>query len=146
MGASLTLDATTIERNKKGTQNEKVDIPIARVTVYDVEQRIKDGFTIDAFNKMMRRRGNLVILNDEWVDKQGNHHNKRAGKCVDNVVTILDGITERVYKITNTEMLSHFAEVCAESIDADHKSFNVAGRDSSSHSLDTDKKKTGTKG
>lgn len=146
MGASLTLDATTIERNKRGTQNEKVEIPIARVTVYDVEQRLKDGFTIDAFNKMMRRKGNLVILNDEWQDKGGTHHNKRAGKCVDNVITITDGIVERIYTITNNEMLNHFAEVCAESIDADHKSFNVAGRDSSSHSLDTDKKKTGTKG
>ena len=125
MGASLTLDGTT-KTYQKGNQTHK--IPIPRVTVYDLEQKIKDGFTLESFNKMMRRRGNLVQLNDAWQDDDGNPHNVREGKCVDDVITIVEGSKERTYKITNKEMLHHFYEVCAESIDADHKTFKVGPR------------------
>ena len=128
MGASLALDAT-INNVKKDKQTYQ--IPIPRVTVYDVELKQKDGFTIEAFNKMLRRKGNLVQLNSSWEDGDSIHP-ARHGKCVDNVITVLENDNERVYKVTNAQMLEYFSEVCAESIDADHKSFTIRPAQSNS--------------
>ena len=57
MGASLTLDATIVNYTKNG---QTYNIPIPRVTVYDTEQKLKDGFTIESFNKMLRRSSKPV--------------------------------------------------------------------------------------
>ena len=103
MGASLALDAT-INNVKKDKQTYQ--IPIPRVTVYDVELKQKDGFTIEAFNKMLRRKGNLVQLNSSWEDGDSIHP-ARHGKCVDNVITVLENDNERVYKVTNAQMLEY---------------------------------------
>ena len=122
MGASLTLDATIVNYTKNG---QTYNIPIPRVTVYDTEQKLKDGFTIESFNKMLRRSGNLVQLNSSWQDENKIEHPARHGKCVDNIITIYEDDEQRVYSVTNVPMLEYFQQVCAESIDADHKSFNV---------------------
>lgn len=122
MGAALTLDATI---NNITKDSQTYNIPIPRVTVYDTEQKLKDGFTIEAFNKMIRQSGNLVQLNSSWLDENKKLHPARHGKCVDNIITIIEDDEKRVYSVTNVQMLEYFSQVCAESIDADHKTFTV---------------------
>jgi len=122
MGAALTLDATINNVTKNG---QTYNIPIPRVTVYDTEQKLKDGFTIEAFNKMVRQSGNLVQLNSSWKDENNKVHPARHGKCVDNIITIYEDDEQRVYSVTNVPMLEYFQQACAESIDADHKTFTV---------------------